>query len=623
MPTEKPVVERPQPAEEPDRTAEVEEEPMISEHFLRADGTWIVNGRGEEVILRGCNLGNWLLLEMWMLEWTHLQDQYELEQVLEERFGPETRDHLMEIYRSNWIRERDFPIIRSFGFNCIRLPFNYRLLMDEDRPCELKPNAFYWLDRAVEWARQYGLYVILDLHGTPGGQSTDHTTGRKGQNKLWEPENRKRTAWLWKQIADHYKDSPVVAAYDLINEPYGDTRTEAHQQALVETIDLIYDAVREVDQRHLLLIPGTHAGISFYGNPEDHGWENVGFTEHFYPGLFGEDTTRDVHGRFIARTIPWKARQLAELNVPYLVGEFNVVFHHVGGAALMRKYYDLYAENGWAATMWCYKLIQKSGGVGRDNWYMVKNAEPMPLIRPETASLEQLEDYFRWFGTMDYAIYENLGAALTAPTPPPVTLPAFAELPVVPGALDDPAPWQADDIGGALSGGQAVNGNTMTIYGGGEDVWNSTDQFRFVSQTAAGDFYLAATLEEFLDSHIYAKAGLMLRAGLEPDAPHFLLNLFPDGEVVLAWRSEKGGKMRQKSIGNVRPPAKMAMVRDGEYLEVGVADKETPWQRTRVHLVPALHHGGRAGFAVLSHDNRALTYATFGDIKFTHGHGPR
>ena len=38
---------------------------------------------------------------------------------------------------------------------------------------------FMKTDWAVEMAQKHGLYVILDMHGLPGGQSMDHkATGR-------------------------------------------------------------------------------------------------------------------------------------------------------------------------------------------------------------------------------------------------------------------------------------------------------------------------------------------------------------------------------------------------------------------------------------------------------------
>ncbi len=582
---------------------------------LRSDGTQWVNARGDRVILKGCNLGNWLLLEMWMLDWEDIPDQYELENILAGRFGQDGKNRLMEAYRENWITWRDFPLIRSFGFNVVRVPFNYRLLEDDAKPFELKPDAFKWLDRAVDWSRRAGLYVILDLHGAPGGQSKDHTTGRSGQNLLWtDPQCQERTIWLWQQIAEHFRDSPVVAAYDVVNEPYGCPRGEL----MVKLFDEIYQAIRTVDQDHVVIAPATHEGIEFYGKPRDRGWENVAFTEHCYPGLFGEELSKESHSRFISRHVPWRQHVLDGMQAPFLVGEFNVVFESVGGPALMRQYYDLYGRLGWAATMWCYKLVKKEGGMKEDSWAMVVNADARPPIHPRTSKGEELEAYFRWLGTMDYSVHSNLGAALTSPQPPMEPVPVYPAMPVAPPASDTLRNWAFTDINGAIPGGQRAlseSEDALEVYGGGEDIWEKQDQFRFVWRKVSGDFELTATVQSLAEADQYAKAGLMIRSTLEPDSTHFLINVFPNGEVAIGWRDRNGAMMKQKGIGHPGFPVMLAVRRQGEIITAAYSTDGKHWEKNRFRASRDLGRECFTGLLVLSHDNHCLTTAKFTDIK--------
>ena len=61
----------------------------------------------------------------------------------------------MDIYRSHWMKESDFDIIKSFGMNTIRLPFDYKLLMDSDtKPFKLKSDAWEWLDLTIKIAKE-------------------------------------------------------------------------------------------------------------------------------------------------------------------------------------------------------------------------------------------------------------------------------------------------------------------------------------------------------------------------------------------------------------------------------------------------------------------------------------
>ena len=49
-----------------------------------------------------------------------------------------------------WINEDDFDVVKSYGMNTIRLPFDYKILKNSDaRPFKLKENAWYWLDFAI------------------------------------------------------------------------------------------------------------------------------------------------------------------------------------------------------------------------------------------------------------------------------------------------------------------------------------------------------------------------------------------------------------------------------------------------------------------------------------------
>ena len=89
---------------------------LFSTGLLQLKSGNIKNMNDETVFLKGCNLGNWLMLEMWMLNYADrgIKDQYEFIKTLEDRFGQNKAETLMDIYRSNWVKEQDFDIIKSF-----------------------------------------------------------------------------------------------------------------------------------------------------------------------------------------------------------------------------------------------------------------------------------------------------------------------------------------------------------------------------------------------------------------------------------------------------------------------------------------------------------------------------
>ena len=87
----------------------------------------------------------------------------------------------------------------------------------------------------------------------------------------------------------------------------------------------------------------------------------MAITEHFYPGIFGGTASLETHARFIGQDLGERRALLDQWQVPYYVGEFNVVFDSAGGADMMRRYFDIFKEHGWAATLWSYKLVKRDG----------------------------------------------------------------------------------------------------------------------------------------------------------------------------------------------------------------------------------------------------------------------
>lgn len=586
--------------------------------LLTVRGDQLVDPQGRAVLLKGCNLGNWLMLEMWMLclqdSPTPPGDQHGFLNLLRERFGVDETERLMDLYRSHWITERDFPIIRQFGFNVVRLPIDYRLLEDDANPMTLRSDAFEWIDKAVDMAETAGIYTILDLHGVQGGQSPYDHTGHAGQNRLWSvAKNEERAAWLWREMARRYKDRSAVVAYDLINEPYGGQPDE-----LVRVFEKLVRAVREVDSEKLVFVAGSTAGIDFYGDPKDRGWHNVGFTEHYYPGLFGNgQPTELTHAKHLAR-LPIVDEKLERMNVNYLVGEMNVVFNAAGGAAMMRRTYDTHARLDWHTTMWSYKALSHTGGHGDASWGMVTNKQPAWLIDLKTAPLEEVERYMKHFSSQEYAINQPLMDWMTRANPDFPTLPEVPEAIRVAPADERLPGWRSTDIGGPRQGGlQRVGDDTFRLYGGGSDIWAGSDQFRFLHRTLRGDGAVEVELLEVPDVNSYTKAGVMLRAGTAPDAPCVLLSCFPGGELQFAYRLVKGSSMVGDAGVSAGLPVRLRLVREGQTFTAQFQRGQSEWQTGGTVEWPTAPTRLQAGVVALSHDDTQLVQVVYRGLRLS------
>jgi hypothetical protein len=342
---------------------------------------------------------------------------------------------------------------------------------------------------------------------------------------------------------------------------------------------------------------------------------------HYYPGLFGAGSpTVATQARHLAWIKSVVAPQAKKLNVPFYIGEMNVVFDAAGGASMMRRTYDLYESLGWSTTMWSYKTLSKEGGIGDATWAMVTNKDPMPKIDFATDSLATIESFFKSGATMPYAVNEKLREAL---------FPQHLDLPPLPvQATRTSAPqgslfgWTASEVGSPLAGGLESTGETFSLYGGGNDIWGDHDQFRFLQRSASGDFSLTVTVKSLEDLGSYCKAGLMVRQSLDPNSKLLMVTTFPSGEVQAGVRTTAGGEIQGTGAVKVGFPMQMKISRTGgqwtcSFRKVGTS----AWTTQALPADPGLTDPVLVGPIALSHDNSQLVKATYSDLTIRLGQG--
>lgn len=166
--------------------------------------------------IKGVNLGNWLVLEKWMspslFEGTTAEDEYYLPRQLTKEVY-ETR---IRIHRSEYITERDFAIIRSWGMNAVRIPVPYFLFGD----CPPFVGCVEELDKAFRWSGKYGLQVLIDLHTVPGSQNGFDNGGLSGVCR-WagQPESVEFTLQVLEKLSARYGNRTELLGIQIVNEP--------------------------------------------------------------------------------------------------------------------------------------------------------------------------------------------------------------------------------------------------------------------------------------------------------------------------------------------------------------------------------------------------------------------
>lgn len=219
--------------------------------YVRASGKKLVNGAGKEILLRGVGFGSWLLPEGYMWKFPGEGDRpRKIERMVRDLIGPEQAALFWDLYYDTYIGEADIKRIADEGFNSVRIPINARILNE---------SRFRLIDRMIAWCREHRLYVILDLHGAPGGQTgTNIDDSERDHPDLFTDErNKRQTVDLWRTIAARYKDEWIVAGYDLLNEPLPEWFS-AYQTQVIPLYKEITRAIREVDRKHMIILEGVH-----------------------------------------------------------------------------------------------------------------------------------------------------------------------------------------------------------------------------------------------------------------------------------------------------------------------------------------------------------------------------
>ncbi|KRE47129.1 glycoside hydrolase family 5 protein [Paenibacillus sp. Soil522] len=228
--------------------------------FLKASGKKVINGEGKEILLRGVGFGSWLLPEGYMWRFPDQGDRpRRIERLIVDLIGEAKAADFWELYYDRHTAEADIQKIALEGFNSVRVPINARFLIEEGEPLQVKEGRMQLIDRVIEWCRKYSLYVILDLHGAPGGQTgTNIDDSENDKPELFMDERNKRlTVSLWRLLADRYKDEWIVAGYDLLNEPLPEWFS-AYNGEVMPLYKEIVDAIREVDDHHMIILEGAH-----------------------------------------------------------------------------------------------------------------------------------------------------------------------------------------------------------------------------------------------------------------------------------------------------------------------------------------------------------------------------
>ena len=250
--------------------------------FLHRDNKKIVDGNGNEVLLKGMGLGNWLVQEGYMMQTSAFANaQWQIRSKISALIGETNTETFYQAFRDNYIKKADIDSLKKWGFNSVRLPMHYNLFATNTNPPTFLNTGFDIIDSLLSWCEQNEIYLILDMHAAPGGQSDVNISDyNPAYPSLWEREaNKDLLVVIWRKIAERYKDKTWIGGYDLINEPKWNL--PPNNQPLKDLYIRLTDTIRSVDNNHILFIEGNYFATDFNGLTP--AWdENMSYSFHKY-----------------------------------------------------------------------------------------------------------------------------------------------------------------------------------------------------------------------------------------------------------------------------------------------------------------------------------------------------
>ncbi|MDP2068907.1 MAG: cellulase family glycosylhydrolase [Lutibacter sp.] len=234
--------------------------------FVKTKGTQLVDANGNSIILKGTNLGHWLVPEGYMFKMNQVNAPRKIDEMLYELVGPDSLQVFWQGFLNNYITHDDIKYLKNIGSNHIRLPFHYKMFTDDLYMGE-RNAGFKYFDRLLDWCRQEKMYVLLDMHGAPGGQTGDNIDDSYGYPFLFKSKSSQDLMTeIWVKIAEKYKNEPLIIGYDIVNEPiahYFNDELPYLNHQLFLLYKRIVAEIRKVDKEHTIFLNGSNWSGNF------------------------------------------------------------------------------------------------------------------------------------------------------------------------------------------------------------------------------------------------------------------------------------------------------------------------------------------------------------------------
>ncbi|KAJ2237125.1 hypothetical protein IWW45_001243 [Coemansia sp. RSA 485] len=283
--------------------------------------------------IRGVNIGGVFLIEPFikpslfdqflsMSEPDRPVDEWTFTSVL----GKEEARRQLEEHWDTFITKEHLETLAEDGINWIRIPIGYWAFnLTKDEP--FVDGQIPYVERILEWSRDVGLKVELDLHGAPGSQNGYDNSGRRGTPEwLLSRVNVDRTLdalTKMTQLAVDWDD--VVYGIQILNEP---SRWKWAVSDILEFYNEAYDLVHNMAPDTYFMIHDTFLSPNDWPSLVSSNWTNALMDTHIYQ-MFDDYmvTLNETTHIEMVKTMAENITKFDRSQFGVVVGEFSAATH--------------------------------------------------------------------------------------------------------------------------------------------------------------------------------------------------------------------------------------------------------------------------------------------------------
>jgi glucan 1,3-beta-glucosidase len=355
-------------------------------------------------MIKGVNLGNWLVLEKWMSPELFAGTSAEDETHLCEQLDEVAKRERFKVHRDSYITERDFAYLANHGIDTVRIPVPFFIF--GDYPPYI--GCIRYLDKAFDWAEAHEITILLDLHTVPDSQNGFDNGGICGVCKWHKnPAHVEFALDVLERLTTRYSGRRALWGIEVLNEPISaelwelidlPNRYPAADPAAAEGSEPVpTDFLKSFYRRAYRRIRAQsddvtvvfHDGFrirewdGYFDDPE---FERIIVDTHLYLMVHTLTQGDDELGGYLDHIRDEFATTLTQMSAhfPIVVGEWCVDTMSPKAAKLdknerLRYYRSLAAAqlDAWKSTQgwfyWNYKLLVE--GSERDGWDFGKAIE--------------------------------------------------------------------------------------------------------------------------------------------------------------------------------------------------------------------------------------------------------